>query len=59
MNESPYRFLDRARREASDTDANNPTNTIVDGSGTALPANELPLPGPAYLNWISVLPGFV
>jgi hypothetical protein len=51
-------FPDRTRREASESDAKIPTNAIVDGSGTVLPANEVPLPGPTYLNWISVLPTF-
>ena len=35
MHDAHYRFPHRARREASDTDANSPTNTIVVGSGTA------------------------
>ena len=37
MHDAPYRFPHRARREASDTDANSPTNTIAAGSGTAPP----------------------
>ncbi len=56
MRDAPYPFLHRAGREASDTDANSATNTIVDGSGMGLPLDsELPLPGPTYLNWICVL----